>query len=550
VRNARISIIVAAAVVAAMSVAVGSPEGHNSARAASNPRLPPLPTQPMAAAERVRITANVKELLDWNKDEVPGFIVGVWSPKQGVYRASFGRADLNSPARPQLGSSFRIGSVSKTFTATVILQLVDEGKLKLDGTVKQYVPTLARRYPAIGSRTIAQLLGMRTGLPEYADAAVKVFTRATQRIWKADELIALGMRSGPVKPAGGRTSAYSNTNYVILGQIAQAVTGTAFDRLVRQRLLGPLGLRHTVYPRPTDTRLPAPLIRGYIGPSGAAEIAQLGGEAEAGTDATRWNPSWGNAAGMMISTIDDLARWGNGVSGNALLPPGLQKLRLATTRMNESFRYGLGILTLTGGRWTGHEGGIPGYTTWVLKDVKTGTVVVSVVNACCGGAPATVTVDLLKRLYPETLVTGPVLKGGARYALSPTTSFTSPSGWRIDTEGTSEGVLRAVKPSVVFDIADVLTIPEDQTFESFTTLLHDVASAGGATVSAQKPFTTTSGLEGVTWSSRAPTGSRETWLVTNGRTVAKLDSDGSASSVRGVSQELDRMARSIRMTPP
>jgi D-alanyl-D-alanine carboxypeptidase len=551
VRPARISIVLAAGFV--LALAVGSSSAIGVSNAASKPALPPLPTKPMSAADRARISAVVRDVLrrDQYKAEVPGLLVGIWSPTQGVYRASFGRADPKSAAKPKLASSFRIGSVSKTFTATVVLQLVDEGKLRLNGTVKQYVPALARKYPAIGRRTVAQLLGMRSGLPEYADAASKVFTRATQRVWTANEAIALGMRSGPVKPAGGRTSAYSNTNYVILGQIAQSVTRTPFPRLIRERLLAPLGLRHTVYPAPTDVRLPAPFTRGYVGPSGAEEITKLGGAVSAGTDVTRWNPSWGNAAGMMISTIDDLARWGNGLSGNALLSPKLGKLRLAATPMNESFRYGLGILTLTGGRWTGHEGGIPGWSTWALKDTKSGTVVVTSINACCGGAPAAVTFELLQRLYPETFVIGRPLPGGTPYQLSETTSFTPPPGWTIDTSKTVEGLsLTAVKPGVVFDLSDAIEIPAGQTFASWTALLRDSEVAPGTTVSPLIPFATTDGQQGATYTTRSETQSTRTWFVTNGKKIARLTVRGSAASVNRVTQELDRMARSIRMTAP
>ncbi len=540
------------AVLVALAAAAGGTSVGNASDAARSSQLPALPTKPMGAVDRARVTAVVRELLSQEryKTEVPGLLIGIWSPTQGVYRAGFGQADLGSPARrPKPSDSFRIGSVSKTFTATVILQLVDEGRVSLAGTVRTYAPALARRYPAIGSRTVAQLLGMRSGLPEYANDAVKLQSSNPQRVWSANQLIALGMRSGPVKPAGGRTSVYTNTNYVILGQIAEAVTKTRFDRLVRQRLLAPLRLRDTVYPLPTDTRLPAPFTRGYVGPGGAEEIQQLGGSVEAGADVTRWNPSWGNAAGMMISTIDDLARWANGVSGNALLSPRLQRLRLATTPMDASFRYGLGILKLLpGGRWVGHEGGIPGWSTWALKDPRTGTVVVTSVNACCGSTPASLTFDILKRLYPETFVAGPPLPGGKPYQLSETTTLTPPSGWTIDPTGTVNGEsLQAVKPGVVFSVGP-LPFPEGQTFESWTTVLRDAQAAPGTVVSPLTPFTTTSGQKGATFTTRSAAESTQTWFVTNGTAIVRLDVRGSPSALRGVAAEMARMARSITMT--
>ena len=550
--KSRATLIVVAA--AALAAAVGGVSVGSASDAARPSRLPALPTKPMGAIDRARVTAVVNELLgrDQYKAEVPGLLIGIWSPTQGVYRAGFGQADLKTPARrPQPTDSFRIGSVSKTFTATVILQLVDEGRLSLAGTVRRYAPALARRYPAIGSRTVAQLLGMRSGLPAYADAAVKLQSRNPQRVWSANQLIALGMRSGPVKPAGGASSVYTNTNYVILGQIAEAVTKTRFDRLVRERLLVPLSLRATTYPAPTDTRLPVPFTRGYVGPGGAEEIQKLGGTIEAGADVTRWNPSWGNAAGMMISTIDDLARWANGLAGNALLSPRLQRLRLTTTPMSDSLRYGLGILKLLpGARWVGHEGGIPGWTTWALKDPKSGTVVVTSVNACCGGTPASLTIDILAGLFPETFVVGPSLPGGKPYQLTETTTITPPSGWTVDPDGTMKGeYLRAVKPGVVFSVGPLL-FPEGQTFESWTTILHDSEARPGKIVSTLTPFTTTSGLEGSTYTTRSAAESTLTWFVTNGPEIVRLDVRGSASAVKAVTAEMTRMARSITMTAP
>jgi hypothetical protein len=252
---------------------------------------------------------------------------------------------------------------------------------------------------------------------------------------------------------------------------------------------------------------------------------------------------------MMISTIDDLARWANGVSGNALLSPKLQTLRLATTPMDASFRYGLGILKLLpGGRWVGHEGGIPGWSTWALKDPRTGTVVVTSVNACCGSTPASLTFDILKRLYPETFVVGPPLPGGKPYQLSETTTLTPPSGWTIDPTGTVNGEsLQAVKPGVVFSVGP-LPFPEGQTFESWTTVLRDAQAAPGTVVSPLTPFTTTSGQKGATFTTRSAAESTQTWFVTNGTAIVRLDVRGSPSGVRGVAAEMARMARSITMT--
>ena len=245
---------------------------------------------------------------------------------------------------------------------------------------------------------------MRSGLPEYADSIAKQFPASAHRTWTADELLELAMESGAVTPAGAATSVSVNTNYVILGELAQAVTGTPIDELVRQRLLKPLRLTHTVYPTADRVELPTPFTRGYVTPSGSEALKGVGSSVAAGTDVTDWNPSWSNAGGMMSSTLEDLGRWGNGLLGNALLAAGLQQARLQTVPQTPQWTYGFGIVALPGGHWIGHGGGIPGWSTWVLHNLRTGMTVVTSINSCCGEVPASFTLLLLKTLYPATFV--------------------------------------------------------------------------------------------------------------------------------------------------
>ena len=157
----------------------------------------------------------------------------------------------------------------------MILELVAEGKLRLDGRVATYVPRLAKRHPELGTRTIRQLLAMRSGLPEYTDALVgnAVAKGWTTKVWMPNQLIDFAFRAGPVKAPGAVPAVYTNTNYITLGQIAQAVTGETLPELMRTRLLEPLALKKTLYPRITNTSLPSPSTRGYVGPQGARSRA-------------------------------------------------------------------------------------------------------------------------------------------------------------------------------------------------------------------------------------------------------------------------------------
>ena len=527
-----------------------------AASVAASPRsragaLPPLPTKEMAPSDKARIAAAVTTLMTSEQFEadVPGLIIGVWSPTLGVYQGVFGKADVKSVTAPSVDDSFRIGGVSRTFTATVILELAGEGKLALNGQVKTYLPELAKRYPPIGTRTVAQLLGMRSGLPEYADSIAKQFPASAHRTWTADELLELAMESGPVTPAGAATSVSVNTNDVILGELAQAVTGTPIDELVRQRLLKPLRLTHTVYPTADRVELPTPFTRGYVTPSGSEALKGVGSSVAAGTDVTDWNPSWSNAGGMMSSTLEDLGRWGNGLLGNALLAAGLQQARLQTVPQTPQWTYGFGIVALPGGHWIGHGGGIPGWSTWVLHNLRTGMTVVTSINSCCGEVPASFTLLLLKTLYPATFVGGGP-KATTLFKLSRTTSFTPGPGWVTDRSGTPEAsVVTASKDGTRMKLTDAYRLRDGQSLETFVALFQNAERSSPQTrVTRAKPFTTASGSRGFTWESDGPTRETRTWLVTNGTRIARLEGYGAPTSVTEAGAELSAMARSITMS--
>jgi D-alanyl-D-alanine carboxypeptidase len=375
--------------------------------AASAPPKITLPTRPMNAEDAAFVKARAELAMILGGADMPGLLLGVWDPQKGVYRGAFGVADSLSGRAPVSADAFRAGSVTKTFTATLILQLVAEGKLRLNGRVSGYAPKLAKRHPEIGQRTLRQLLSMRSGLPEYTDALVGIAPArgwTPDKVWSPNQLIDFGFRSGPVTAAGAPSATYVNTNYIILGEVATAVTGKTLPALVRERILRPLGLERTIYPRLVDASLPSRSTHGYVTAGGVADFAKYGSTVAPGTDVSDWSPSWGGSAGIMVSTLDDLARWAAARFGSALLPAKLRAERTQTAApfppYGPAARYGLGLLLL--GQWEGHFGGIPGWTTMAFRNTKTGAIVVASVNACCG-SQTSVLYSTLNRLYPGTL---------------------------------------------------------------------------------------------------------------------------------------------------
>jgi D-alanyl-D-alanine carboxypeptidase len=276
---------------------------------------------------------------------IPGVAVGLWLPGRGRYVRATGVADT-ATGRPMTTDFFtRIGSETKTFTVTALLQLVDERRIGLDDPISAYVGGV----PDGDRITLRQLAEMRSGLFPYTSDPdfVQTLESDPSRSFTPHEVLAYGFKHDNTF-APGATFQYSNTNLVLLGLVIEKVTGLGLADVIRRRVLRPAGLNHTLFP--SGPEFPEPHPRGYTDqtPSGAV------------VDSTDWNPSWAWAAGAMISDLQDLRRWARIVATGTLLSPQTQRERL--TMLPTGFpgtNYGLGILE-TGG-WIGHNGSIPGY---------------------------------------------------------------------------------------------------------------------------------------------------------------------------------------------
>ncbi len=345
---------------------------------------PVLTTKAMSAKDRAKIDAAAQAVVATPAPAgsavpaVPGLWVGVWDPKKGAYLAAYGDAKAGvTDATTE--DSFRIGSITKPFTATVVLSLVADGKIALDGTVGKYLPALAAKHPDIAAVTVDQLLRMQSGIPDYANVptngVVPQVVKNPTKVWSTEELIDIGVNGG-VTPG---KSGYSTTNYLILGEIAEAVTGTPIEKLITDRVAEPLGLAKTVLPEPSSTAAPQPQSRGYV--TDAQEIVEFGGNVALGTDVTDWN-SWGQAGGGMWSTLEELGTFAASDAGNTLLPKKLAKNRLKFADIGDGLQYGQGIFEQ--GPWVGHQGEALGFEAWALHNKKTGVTYVGALNACCG----------------------------------------------------------------------------------------------------------------------------------------------------------------------
>ncbi|WP_241776550.1 serine hydrolase domain-containing protein [Mycolicibacterium phlei] len=267
---------------------------------------------------------------------VPGAIVSLSIPGEIEYVKAFGVSDTVTGAPMRVDSHHRIGSVTKTFTGTAILQLVDQGRIRLSDPISQYVEGVPS-----GDEITLDLLGrMRSGLPNYTESEEFIARLYRESPLGPDALritprelldIAFAM---PLNFPPGTQYEYSNTNTVLLGMVVEKVTGVPLGKYFQDNIFGPLGLTQTSYP--ANGWLPEPFDHGYTeAPDGAI------------VDATLWNPAWADAAGKIVSNIYDLRTWARALGSGALLSAGRRRRPGRTTRSRSSTCRGGAVTTAT-----------------------------------------------------------------------------------------------------------------------------------------------------------------------------------------------------------
>jgi D-alanyl-D-alanine carboxypeptidase len=278
-----------------------------------------------------------------SQEGVPGAIVGYWSPN-GNYVKTFGVADTATRSPMQQNFYQRIGSITKTFTVTAVLQLVDQGKLSLDDPISKYRAGV----PNGDQITIRQLAAMQSGLYNYTndEAGFQATLMSNPfKQWTPDEVLAIAFSKPPDFPPG-KGFAYCNTNTVLLGLVVEKVTGQPLNSYLQQNVLKPLNMNHSALP--VGNEFPNPHAQGY----------------KKGQNATDWNPSWAGAAGAMYSNLDDMRTWAPALAKGTLVKPSTQAQRLQAVPFKEGppgSIYGLGIINMSG--WIGHGGNLPGYNS-------------------------------------------------------------------------------------------------------------------------------------------------------------------------------------------
>ena len=321
----------------------------------------------------------------------PGVQAGVWMP-DGEWIGTSGTAGAGQSTPITPADHTRIGSITKTFTVTALLQLAEKGSLSLDDPIGKYVPGM----PNGDTATLGNLATMTSGIPSYTfnETFTDSYFANPAQVWQPQQLVDV-VKGQPANFAPGTKFEYSNTNTVLLGMVIEQVTGKPVEEVFSTQIFTPLGLSSTSFPAASPD-LPTPYL------SGITEQGQPDGQT---ADATNWNPSWAFTAGEMISALEDLRVWSKALAtGEGILNPQTAQLRLdslqPTVEPNTAERsYGMGFGQING--WIGHTGELPGYNTAVYYNPKLQTSIVVMVNSdiptSSGENPApTVTTGLMK----------------------------------------------------------------------------------------------------------------------------------------------------------
>ncbi|MGW4480339.1 serine hydrolase domain-containing protein [Rhodococcus triatomae] len=342
----------------------------------------------------------------------PGAFALLRTPS-GTVTATYGTTERDGGRAVAPDDHIRIGSNTKTWTATVILQLAQEGKIAVTDPVSKYRPDV----PNGENITVAQVLDMRSGLYNYSETPEvnEALDNQPERVWAPEELLAIGLAQPPYFPPG-QGYHYSNTNYVLLGLVAEQLDGKPLGEIYRDRIIGPAGLTNSSFPDATDTSLPDPYSHGYFFGTNMLTLTDpalpedMQTQAKDGTlpptDVTNHNPSWTWAAGGGISTAEDLATWAEALAGGKALDADMQAQRMKSITPTdpsnpEAAGYGWGIAKM--GPMYGHTGELPGYNSFMGSDPENGVTLIVWANLAPGAngqdPASTVAKNLIEEMY-------------------------------------------------------------------------------------------------------------------------------------------------------
>src|SRR5262245_16213885 len=320
----------------------------------------PSVTDPAVQAAIVEAVENDRKRFGGNTP-IPATLIGIWDAKGHNFIRAFGYSDLEKKVPLTPADHFRIGSNTKTFVVSVLLQLVAEKKLSLDDPLSRF--SLGVTIPNGENITVRQLCEMRSGLFEgYDTPEFKKLDMKVPKDFNPGMIVGWAMKQKPYFPPG-KGYQYSNTNYLLLGMIIRDITKDTVGNQIRKRLLEPFGLKQTFFPETQE--MPSPWARGYAlekqgnwkDVSNPIPVQLLG------------------TAGEMISDMNDMRRWIELYATGKTCGAGTYNDLINCIPFLGNTSFGLGVTCSAG--WYGYTGALPGYNTADYYSPETGLTILA-----------------------------------------------------------------------------------------------------------------------------------------------------------------------------
>ncbi len=351
--------------------------GATGFAAAQNP-------QPDAAAI-ARVDTAVTTVMAAAK--VPGMSVAVARDGETVYTHAYGYANLAAKTPATVETHYEIGSITKQFTATAILQLKEAGKLSLGDTLARWIP----EYPHAAKVTVRELLQQTTGIPDYIDVNHFEKIAGTQKP-SFPAILAL-IRNKPLEFTPGSRFRYSNTNYILLGEIVERASGTAWEAYVRKNLFAPAKMTQSGF-IDDETSL-QPMATGYVVGKKSVKVAPP------------LRSGWAWSAGAIVSTVDDMLAWDAALFGGRLINQTDLAAMFAGGKeafdKNATYGFGWVVDTADGHKRYWHNGGTFGFLAANLVFPKDHMAVVVLQNADTIATPESTAQRVFEAFQPGAL---------------------------------------------------------------------------------------------------------------------------------------------------
>lgn len=364
----RITVVVLASIVAIVLTAC-------TPYSSTGPRLPTQAQGGLSSDIRKKLDAAVTDAMKLSGASAA--MVGVWAPWAGSWVSGLGKTTAKGSAPVSADMRFRIAENTMPITCTVLLALVDEGKVGLDDQVSKYLPG----FVGVDGVTLRELCQNTSGIGDYVGALNAEFVNNPTRQWPKLELVSDGIATAPFGRPGEKFG-LSATNFVLLGMALESATGSGWQDLYQKYVFGRLGMTSSSLPSSAEFDVPGKHPAGYTTALDAAGAPVCGTV----VDVSRLSPSMGTTAFGVVSTVTDLKAFAQSLATGSLLSERSAKAQATGISVGASWHmYGLGMTML--GPLRGSVGAMPGYLSAMFSDPTSGlTVVVALNNSTSGEA--------------------------------------------------------------------------------------------------------------------------------------------------------------------